>query len=398
MGDFFGSGGGACLVLSGSPGIGKTTLWEAGLDMARSQGYQVLSARTSEAETALSFAALADLVDGIGADVLGMVPGPQLHALEVALRRAEPAGMVPEAFAVSAGFLSALRALAQRQPLVVAVDDVQWLDDPSAGALQFAARRLSGPGVRFLLSRRTGRSSGLERALPPAAVEGLELGALSLGAIGRLLAERLGALLPRSLLRRVHEASQGNPLFALELGRALVGGERPAAGAELPIPDLVYDIFGARIEALAGPLRRVLLATALSAGLTSSELSTVVDPLAMEEAVVSGLVVVEQSRVRPSHPMLAAAARKHSRPSERRALHLDLASAVGDAGLRVRHLAIAATAPDRDLATTIAAAAQAEMERGAVQDAEDLAAHAFRLTRRMPLSTPIGYWRWPVAI
>jgi hypothetical protein len=236
---------------------------------------------------------LADLVDGIGSDVLRTVPGPQLHALEVALRRAAPAGPGPEPFAVSAGFLSALRVLSERQPLVVAIDDVQWLDDLSAGPLQFAARRLCLPDVRFLFSRRTGRPSGLERVLQPAGVQHLEVGALSLGAITRLLAERLGTNLPRQLLRRVHEASQGNPLFALELGRALMGDDRPGAGAELPVPDLADDVFGPRIEALAGPARRVLLAVALSAGLTTSELTTLVDPIALEEAAASGLVVVE---------------------------------------------------------------------------------------------------------
>ena len=381
MGDFFGDGGvAACLVLSGEPGIGKTTLWEAGLDLARSQHYQVISTRTSEAETGLSFAALADLVDGIGSDVLRDVPGPQLHALDVALRRVAPAGMAPEPPAVAAGFLSALRALAQRQPLVVAVDDVQWLDDSSAGALQFAARRHSGLDVRFLLSRRTGRPSSLEGALPPASVVCLELRALSLGAISRMLAEHLGAILPRQLVRRAHEASQGNPLFALELGRALMRSERTETGAELPMNDLVDDVFGARIEALTEPVKRVLLATALSAGLTSSELATLVDPRALDEAVSSGLVVVEGSRVRPSHPMLAAAARKHSRPSERRGLHSELAASVMDVTLRAHHLARAALVPDEELAAAVAAAAELAMERGAVQDAEELAAHALRLT------------------
>jgi predicted ATPase len=99
----------ACLVLSGEPGIGKTTLWEAGLEMAAAHGYLVLSARTSEAETGLSFAALADLVDAASPDVLAGLPGPQLHALEVALRRTGPMGAAPEPFAISAGFQSLLR-------------------------------------------------------------------------------------------------------------------------------------------------------------------------------------------------------------------------------------------------------------------------------------------------
>jgi len=124
----------------------------------------------------------------------------------------------------------------------------------------------------------------------------------------------------------------------------------------------------------------VVMAVALSPELTSSELMAVVGPIALEEAVASGLVVVERSRVRPAHPMLAAAARKHSLPSERRRLHLDLAAATSDAGSRTLHLAMATMAPDQDLATAAAAAAQMARARGAAQDAEELAAHALRLT------------------
>jgi DNA-binding CsgD family transcriptional regulator/tetratricopeptide (TPR) repeat protein len=379
--NFFANGARSlCLVISGDAGIGKTTLWESGLAQARSQGLQVLYARGSEAEAALSFAALADLVEGIGPDVLQGIPSPQRHALEVAIRWATPHGPGADLLAVSSGFLSALRALAQHEALVVAIDDVHWLDGASAAALEFAARRLSGPQVRFLLSRRTGRWSGLERALRPAGVQYLELGALSLGAVTRLLAERLGANLPRQLARRVHDASQGNPLFALELGRALIAGGALSVGAELPVPDLVDDVFGARVGALSTPSKRVLLAMALDSSLSNAELTAVVGPTAVEEAAAAGLVVVDGARARPAHPMLAAAARQRSSSSERRALHAELASAVSDPALRARHMALAAMGADRKLATTVAAASQIALERGAVQDAEELAAHALRLT------------------
>ena len=83
-----------CLVLSGEVGIGKTTLWESGLELAAEQGYVVLSARASEAEVSLSFASLADLLDGVDPEVLAGLPAPQLHALEVALRKRDPGGAV----------------------------------------------------------------------------------------------------------------------------------------------------------------------------------------------------------------------------------------------------------------------------------------------------------------
>src|SRR5580658_3384966 len=166
-------GGGSltCLVLAGEVGIGKTTLWESGLELAGEQGYLVLSARASQAEVSFSFASLADLVDDIDPDVLAGLPAPQVHALEVALRRRDPFGAVTDPFAVAAGFLSALRALAERGPVLVAVDDIQWLDRSSADALSFAARRLSGGGARFLVTRRSLTRSDLERVLQRSSVE-----------------------------------------------------------------------------------------------------------------------------------------------------------------------------------------------------------------------------------
>ena len=102
--------GAGALVLAGEAGIGKTTLWQAGLDLAARQGLPVLSTRASEGEAGMLFAAVADLVDGIDADALGRVPEPQMRALDVALRRAEPGDDPPEPFAVSSGLLSAIAA------------------------------------------------------------------------------------------------------------------------------------------------------------------------------------------------------------------------------------------------------------------------------------------------
>src|SRR6266511_4081432 len=180
------------LVLTGSPGIGKTVLWEAGVDLARRRGLRVLSARGSGAETRLSFAALIDLLDGVGPDELAGLPPPQRHALEVALFRAESTGTPPEARAIAFGLLTALRSLAAREPLLVAMDDMQWLDGASSDALAFAARRLDDEDDAFLLARRPGPPSALERALGGRAPERVEVGPLSVGAIRRILSEKFG--------------------------------------------------------------------------------------------------------------------------------------------------------------------------------------------------------------
>src|SRR5215469_14457764 len=128
------AGAGRVLAVCGEPGIGKSTVWEAGVDVARARGFAVCSTRASEAEAQLSFAGLADLLDGAGAGVLGGLPVPQRWALEVAVRRAEPDLVPPEALAVAAGLLGVLRVASAGGPVLVAVDDLPWLDAASAGA------------------------------------------------------------------------------------------------------------------------------------------------------------------------------------------------------------------------------------------------------------------------
>jgi DNA-binding NarL/FixJ family response regulator len=371
---------GRVLVVWGEPGIGKSTVWEAGVGLARSRGFAVLCARASEAEAHLSYAGLADLVEGVGGEVLAGLPVPQRHALEVAVRRSEPDGAPPEPLAVAAGLLGALRLAAGRRPVLVAVDDLPWLDGASADALMFAARRLSDQDVRFLVSRRGGRPAELERVLEPSGVARVELGPLSFGAISGLLAPRLGQPLPRRVARQVFDTSHGNPLFALELGRAVLERGVPEIGAGLPVPTVLGELFGARVGALPPGVRRALLAVALSPGLTGQELAAVADRLAVEDAAAAGALIAEGGRVRAAHPLLAAAAAGRSTSAERRELHLALGAAVGDPVLRARHRALAAPGPDAALAGEVAAAAAAAAARGAVADAAELAGQALRLT------------------
>src|SRR5262249_13826110 len=177
------------LVLWGEPGIGKSTLWEAGVELARARGLLTLSARASEAEAQLSFAGLADLLEAVDSVAWSELPAPQRHALEVAVRRTGSADLRSDPLAVSAGLLGVLRLLSARGRLLVAVDDLPWLDRASAAALAFAARRLAGDGVRYLVTRRRERSSELEEVLDPEGVARLEVRPLTFGAIHRLLIE-----------------------------------------------------------------------------------------------------------------------------------------------------------------------------------------------------------------
>jgi DNA-binding CsgD family transcriptional regulator len=378
---FFGADGSSrALVLTGVAGIGKTTLWEAGVEVAREHGHRVLLARPSEAEARLSFAALIDLFEAVDVGVLAGVPVSQRSALEVALLRAAPMRVPRQPHAIALGVLNGLRALAVEQPVVIAVDDFPWLDAPSADALVFAARRLEDARVQFLLARRPGRPSALESAFEARSLEGLELGPLGFSASRRLLSDRLGLLLSRQVMRRMVAATLGNPLFVLEVGRALLERGPPVVGEEVPVPDRLEDLLGTRVGRLPPAARRALLALALNGDLRVEELTAVVGAPAVDAAVDTGVLLVDTGRVRVAHPLLAAVARKRSRPLERRELHRDLAAALADSELRARHLALAAEGPDPALAAMLDAAAISATGRGAAHDAVTLREHALRLT------------------
>lgn len=369
------------VVLEGRPGIGKTTLWEACVEEARAEGLRVLSARPSDAEARLVFGALIDVLDGVGSEELAHLPAPQLEALEMALlRRTAPADAAPPANAVAVGLLGALRALSADARVLVAVDDVQWLDPASATALAFAARRLEPDRVRFLLARRPGQITALEQALEPQGVERIELEGLSLGGTRRLLLERLGLSLSRPVMRRLFDTTLGNPLFGLELGRTLVADGVPALGGELPVPERVDELLGTRVAALPEAPRRVLTIVALSPDLRLGQLLEVADERALAEAVAAGVLVVDGDHVRAAHPLIAAAAARDCPPTELRALHRLIAETGIDTELRIRHLALSTTEPDAGLAETVSAAAGTAARRGAAQAAAELAEHALRLT------------------
>jgi DNA-binding CsgD family transcriptional regulator len=378
--EFVGGSGPRALVLSGRPGIGKTTLWSAALEAADERGLRVLSARPSGAEAELSFTALIDLCDAVDLAGLDGVPPPQRSALEVALLRADPTGSPPEPRAIALGVLNTLRGLAEDGPLLIAIDDVQWLDAASSDVLAFAARRLEQEPIGFLIARRPDRPSPLEQAFEHRTLERLTIGPLSLGATRRILAERLELSLTRQVLRRVVESAVGNPLFAIELGRTLKESGPPAAGEDIPVPDALEDMLGTRVGKLPPEVARLLLAVALGGGLRTGEVTAIGGPAALDEAIDAGVLVVDGSRVRPAHPLLAAAARKRSRAGERRELHHALADALEDGELRALHLALATDRPDDELAGTIAAAAAAASAHGGREQALRLAEHALRLT------------------
>ena len=301
------------LVLAGGPGIGKTMLWEAGVALAGERGLRVLSTRPRDAEMHLSLAGLGDLLDGVDVAALDWLPVPQGRALAAATLRTE-AATAPEPRAVAAALLSVLRGLAAAEPLLVAVDDAQWLDRDSAIAIGFAARRLERWPVRFLLTTRSAGSAALEQAFESDAPAGHRRRPVEPRSDSPCAVRQLGVILPRRVLRRLYDAAEGNPLFALELGRALARGGPPEIDAELSVPGSLEGLLGARVDRLPPGQRRVLLAVALSAGASWRQLEAVGAEDALRAALDSGVLVAAGERVRPAHPLLAATAARLATP------------------------------------------------------------------------------------
>jgi DNA-binding CsgD family transcriptional regulator len=218
--------GPSALVLSGEPGIGKTILWEAGVEEAGRRFDRILTCRGVEAEASLSFAALSELLLPVFEEAASSLVSPRRRALEVALLIAEPGEVTPDAHAIGLAVLDVLGFVAERGPVLVALDDVQWLDPASAGVLQIALRRLRQEPIGLVATLRRAPELAapleLEQAFPEGSLRRLTLGPLSLGPLHDLLEQRLALELTRPELVRVQEATAGNPFFALELGRELV--------------------------------------------------------------------------------------------------------------------------------------------------------------------------------
>jgi ATP/maltotriose-dependent transcriptional regulator MalT len=376
------------IILEGDPGIGKTTLWNVGVERALAAGRVVLQCRPTEAEAKLGFASLADLLSPVIDDLVAVLPEPQRRALDVALLREVPAGARPDRRAVATAVLSSLRYLAAQDLVVVAIDDVQWLDRASAAALTFALRRLLDVPLRVLVAVRVQDGVapdvlGLKRHTPPR-VEHLRLGPLSLGAIQQVIRTQLGLVVPRPTLRRILQASEGNPLFALELARALEEtGLRAGPGEPLAVPDTLSALIGRRLKRLPAGGREALLVVA---SLGTAELESVRQvigdegPRGAEAAERAGIVTLESGRVTFTHPLLASTVYSSAAPAQRRAVHARLAAVVRDPEVRARHLALASSEPREDVAAAVGSAARVAELRGALEVAVELAELACRHT------------------
>ncbi|MEV6021863.1 AAA family ATPase [Streptomyces sp. NPDC052036] len=384
------AGGGSVLV-HGPAGIGKSTVLRS---LAADYGEQVrtvLRCSATESESHLPFLALADLLGLVVDEVADQLPAPQRTALESALTGRGESTLQRDGLALRLAVLSTLRALAARGPVLIVADDLQWLDPASTELLGFAARRLGGTPVQMLCAVRThtepqGQEHDRYLSAAPPDTLAIRVGPLPRTQIAALLDHRGYTGLPRSTVRDIHRTSGGNPLFALELGRALFESTTPPSpGEPLPVPTSLRALVLNRLEALPAEARRTLLVASAGARPTLALLRAAGRPNAEAEtaqAATLGLLLTERDApyVRFAHPLISAALYAQAGAQERRAVHAALSTAAGDPIERARHLALASTGADPGVAGRLGEAAATARDRGAPSVAAELGLLAARHT------------------
>lgn len=353
--------GAAGLILRGDPGIGKTTLWRDGVAAAHGLGFLVLACRLTESEATLPFAGLSDLLEPVLDTVLPRLPEPQRRALDVALLRAAPTDPPIEQRTVAAATLGAIRMLGTDNALLIAIDDIQWLDQPTVAALAFAVRRLEDHPIRLLVASRTPQDGlpdlpiglGAWRSRP----DELEVTAMPTTDIGSVLMHHLAVTIPRPWLETLAQLSEGNPMFALELARA---GPGPR-----PLPESLRDALSVRLREL-DPVIQEALRTAAAMLHPTEELmlGAGVDRRTMASAIDAGVLVLVDGHIDFPHPLLASTVYEDLGSDDRRDLHRRLAASTRDALERGHHLSRSVNEPDEHVARSLDEAADEAVRLG----------------------------------
>ncbi|MFE5292788.1 AAA family ATPase [Isoptericola sp. NPDC056618] len=380
--------GPAALALSGPPGIGKTTVWLAALDRARERGVLVLASRPVPAEVRLEYSGLREVLDPLS-DAVGTLPLPQQRALRAALG-VEPSGPGggPQLVAAAAGTL--LRDAAARGPVLVAVDDLQWLDPSSRQAIASACRRTPGR-LAILTSARTSDAPAGGEDVPVAVIEPadprrlthLPLAPLTPADVTAVARDVAGRTLAATTMERLVEAADGNPLFAVQLAEHWRSRPTPDG-----LPASLRALVAERLSALPHATRDLLLTAACLADARVDALAAVHgDVEAVAAAEDAGVARVADGRLRFAHPLFALGVLDAAPPTRRRERHRRLAEIAGGAAddeARARHLAYAAAGPEPATLDALDAAADAARSRGATSVAAELGELALGLGARSP--------------
>lgn len=359
------SGNSNTLLIRGEPGVGKSALLRYALE--RATGVTTVVARGIESESELPFAGLADLVRPLHRSLSNIPPG-QAAVLAGAVALGPPVGT--DRFAVCAATLSLLAAAAESTPVLLVIDDIQWLDAGSAEAVLFAARRMSAEGVLILFALREGEATALDLSDLPL----LQLTGLTEEASIHLLSDQTPALVAPRVAAALSAATRGNPLALMEIPTLLTEAQR---AGRVPLPDplpsgpRLEHAFARRVATLPIQTQRTLLIAAAS---DSTDIGPVrraleqldIAPEALEGAEASGLITFNGADVHFRHPLIRSAIYQSAKAVNRREAHRALARALDaeeDSDRRAWHLAAATTAPDESIASALEDAAARSQAR-----------------------------------
>ena len=371
----------ASVLLQGEPGIGKTALLKEVRGLA--DGMRVLSATGIEAEADLPFATTHQLLLPV-VELTGSIPDPQAEALRGALGLAKGTGH--DRFLVAAAVLSILGEAARDRGLVCLVDDAQWIDQASADALLFAARRMSGERVLIVTAVRPGPSA--DRWAPLR--RRIDLIGLNMSQAQALVGAHASAAPSESVASRLVEATQGNPLALIELAghltAAQLAGHAPLPDP-LPLTAGLERAFLEQVRRLPDDVQTLLLVTALD---SSGRLDTVlaaaglleVDEVALHAAESSSLLDVDGELVRLRHPLVRSTVVAGSSSTQRRRVHLMLSQVLApqDPDRSAWHRAAATLSPDETIAAELDDAAARALSRSAQSAAAAAFERAAELT------------------
>ena len=389
---------GARLLLTGEPGIGKTTLLEAVVGAARGHGSRVMHVRASDADARRPFHGLVDLLREVEDERLERLPAVQRLAVEVVLARQDATrDLSPMTLHVAVAALVD-DLLTTEGAVLVVVDDWPWLDAETGAVLRYVLTRPAprSQRVSLLASQRRLRGVVLEhleavdaRVFEPADV--VEVPALTPGGLQEVVSVRTGEVPPAADLAAVHRASGGNPLWAMEVLAEL--GSAPAGWPteETRVPRSIAGVFGARVRSLPAPVLDVLVVTAAAGDADPATVADLVSggARAVVTALEQRIVHLVDERLRPAHPVLGSAALEHLGAWRRLDLHRRLAEVATSATERAHHLDLAAPpGPDESAAAALAAAVTESRARGAQSTALQLAERAVTRSARGAAARP----------
>ncbi len=355
---------GSVVLIRGAAGIGKTSLLGEAVSDARSRGFRVLTMTGIESEAHLPYAGLHQLLHPFIPQVENLPP-PQKSALKTAL--GTTADVAPEMFLVALAALNLIEEVAGDRPIVVAADDIQWLDVATMAVLTFIARRVEPTNTLVLAAIREGYDSLLVAARVPE----LRLDALG-EAASRELLDAVAPRLARQVRQRVLDEAEGNPLALIELPRAVVQ-PRNATDPGLPLTDRLERAFSAQAGSLPETTQSALLLAALDEGPSLPEvlaatrmlLKTEPDVDVLVPAFDAGLITLDEDQVRFRHPLIRSALEQAAPPGRRRDGHRAMASVIADPDRRAWHRAASVLGTDDEAAGELEATAQRAQGRGA---------------------------------